>query len=409
MDYSKETIEKICKNLAKLLKEKGSEWKIQASYGKDRIFNDKGTIKNFKGAIFVLDSDDTKIMNFNPPPEIEDLVKKDSSYESKDGIWIILKALSPSKSSPSFETVSTKRNLIEEGGGDTLQTSSQLEQMSIRKLVEHLLNEAESFDALYGCLLAEMSKYPETEETKLASMELKNILETIEEDEESPKRSSSKTSPKTSPKTSSKRSPSPKQYIRDEIEETEQRIIKLKNQKKKLTDQTTIKKINSEIKELNDELDELREKLGFGHVSRKSNRKTFARSRMSRRRKLPRTSRSRRNVTKHGRSLKKKTCKRKSLKTGLKKRLFGSTIYGLQGGLQNGPIYPGVYPMSLNMKESYPNLFNVKRTYKLNEFGKPRTLNKTCGGCGDDESTSGDTSDYSGNTSDYSGDSGDSD
>jgi hypothetical protein len=37
--------------------------------------------------------------------------------------------------------------------------------------------------------------------------------------------------------------------------------------------------------------------------------------------------------------------------------------------MQSGPIYSGVYPMTLKVNETLPNLNNVTRSYSLNEFG----------------------------------------
>jgi hypothetical protein len=223
----------------------------------------------------------------------------------------------------------------------------------------------------------------------------------VHTEEEVPKRPRS-ASPKRSlsPKgEASPKSPSPNSKVaalEKKMEELELKMNNAKNEDAK----KGFKKLYDKAAQ---EYEAALEKLGFGRISRKSNRRPMrtrgkiinrrsSKRRSSKKKRLGalrRTSRGRRKYFEDLKSLKKTRLRRVSRRkvgrkaSGRRKASRGSrgrkashgrkgskrfgSIYGLQGGLDSGPVYSGVYPMTLNVKGSLPNLDNVQRTFNLNE------------------------------------------
>ncbi len=356
-------------------------------------FEDIGEVDDFTGVFFVQTINGEPVNFFNPPEELG--LEHDDSYGEHEGYW---KKFVPRE-------IKAARTLIETGISAP-KSSAELRSWDSRKISKYLLGEAENYEALYVCIIPQLENVG-TPEARIAIDQLTELMETktdpvprkhakvLKQDDEEEdvisqgmeRMSVKKSPPKPKTKVPSPKKPSPKKPSSPPKKDLAKFEKLITVYKKKLEDKqptaTVADSISRLAKELGIDDDELGDKYdfyGFGRSRlqpnrrksrRRSNRKvktmkmkmTMIKRRMSGvKRKVRRTS---------GKSLKKskrRTSKRKISKKLLKK-CFGSAIYGLQGGMQSGPIYQGVYPMTLKVNETLPNLNNVKRTYLLNEFG----------------------------------------
>ena len=376
---SSETLKKNALDMIRLLKENGiagkGEGQWRAGFKADPTtmnFEDKGEVDNFTGVFFVQVNNGEDDNFFEPPSELG--LEHDDSHGKLKGYW---KTFVP-------QEIKAVRTLVETGISAP-KSSSELRSWDSRKISKYLLGEADSYEALYACLISQLENVS-TPEAQNAIEQLTALMETTTvpvskkvlhvkdpEDELVRKMEALSVSPK-------RRSPSPKRHSPKGSPKADEKMNKLIDKyKKKLSakeDTATIadaiKRLAKELNLNSDYMEETYDFYGFGQ----SRLKPFRR--MSKRNKkfkmtTRRTSRFKRKIRRSGRSLKKNRRRTSKGKTNTKMRKnFGSSIYGLQGGLQNGPIYSGVYPMTLKVNETLPNLNNVKRTYALNEFGKPK-------------------------------------
>jgi hypothetical protein len=356
---------------------------VPSSEPKTRNFVDKGTIDDFYGTYFRLYGEDgTENNYFNPPSEIG--LEHDNLHGSTNGFW---KKYVPRE-------IKAVRTLVETGIAAP-KSSSELRSWDARKISKYLLGESENYEALYACIIAQLENV-HTDDARNAIEQLSTLLETttepvsrtkalhIDEDEEEisrgfesmnikPKaRAASPKTKATSPKT---KAASPKTGTNEKMDKLiEKYRAKLSNKESTASVADAIKRLAEELGLDSDFMEEQYDFYGFGRSRLKPFRRT-SRRRSNKKTKtlIHRTSKAKRKVRTSGGSLKKnkrRTSKRKTTKKLTKS--FGSSIYGLQGGMQNGPLYAGVYPMTLKVNETLPNLNNVKRTYTLNEFGSKK-------------------------------------
>ena len=393
---SPESLKKRAKDLMEDMKDSGLS--VGAGNGQWRtgfrpdpvtiVFGDVGEVDDFTGVFFAQTENGKLISYFNPPDELG--LEHDDRHGKHEGYW---KKFVPKE-------IKAVRTLVEPGISAP-KSSSELRTWDSRKISKYLLGEAENYEALYACIIAQLENVP-TAEAQTAIEQLTALMETttteepghktkmlqVEEDPDKLARgmegltvSKKKTPSPPKPKaTSPKATAGGSEKMKKLISMYNKKVEELANQDASTKDiEVKTKPIAVAIKRLADELGydddfmmENYEYLGFGRTrlkpyrrkSRRSNKKPKTMT-MTRR-----TSGVKRKVRTSGRSLKKNKRRTSRRKTSKKiKKSFGSSIYGLQGGMQNGPVYSGVYPMTLKVNESLPNLNNVKRTYALNEFG----------------------------------------
>jgi hypothetical protein len=380
------------KNLIVLMKAAGifggepGQWKAVAiQEPKSKDFADVGTIDEFKGTAFRLFGDEASTSDyFEPPSELG--LEHDDAYGKEEGFW---KKFVPKE-------IKAVRGLVETGISAP-KTSSELKSWDSRKISKYLLGEAENYEALYACIISQLENVP-TEEARNAIEQLNALMETttepvprtgksLDQDDEEEisrameslsmkkKKAASPPKPKVktpSPKVKAKTPSPPKRDLAklEKLIATYHQKVEAGQPTKAVAD--AIARLAKELGVTDDELAE-RDFYGFGRSSLQPNRRRSRRRSAKKTKKMARrTSKAKRKVRTSGQSLKKnkrRTSKHKTKKVSKFKKSFGSTIYGLQGGMQNGPIYKGVYPMTLKVNETLPNLNNVKRTYALNEFG----------------------------------------
>jgi hypothetical protein len=355
------------------------QWKVVVKSTPSLVeFVDIDPVENFIGSFFR--HSDGVSNYFNPPDELG--LVHDDSLGKHNGFW---KQFVPKE-------IQAVRGLPTSGGMSAPKSSAELRSWDSRRISKYLLGEAENYEALYACIISQLENVP-TNEAQLAIEQLTSLMETTtetvsrpkvlrvdDEDEISRKMEALKIKRGNSPKKPSPKKPSPKKPSPSSAGEDDEMIIEYEIKRKdfqkeliaarRAKDDKKIKYYAAEIKDVEEMLKQL--KLGFGRSRLKPNRRRKSRRTSHKRMTMMtrRTSRIKRKTVKSFRSLKKKIGKRTSRKK-LRKG-FGSSIYGLQGGMQSGPIFPGVYPMSLSVNETLPNLNNVKRSYSLNEFGKKR-------------------------------------
>ena len=413
------------KDIVQSLKDKGiygkdtkaeGEWWIAAAQGGEthKFVDRTAPIEHYIGVIFFTKEDGNIEKHFNPPHELN--LEHDSSQKKTQGFWV-------KKTAEKFEEDSHDRT-APEYDFTSVASTNELRSWDARKIAKFLLSESESYDALYACILSQLESVPGDRARQIAE-QLRNLMKSTagaktspgkkkkvvetEEGAKSPRRSPSprrppspkakSPSPKAKPKTPSPRSPkgdlSPGALERrEELAKLQKRLAAYNKgldkpgaDKEKIT--AAIKKLMKDIAAVEEDI----ETLGFGRISRKSNRRASkTKGKVSRRRSskkkrlglLRRTSKGHRKYFEDLKSLKKTRLRRVSRrkvgrvrkasggrkvsgrKGGRKVRRasrgrkgskrFGSTIYGLQGGLDSGTVYSGVYPISLNMQETLPNL-----------------------------------------------------
>jgi len=428
---SKEIIKDNWNLLKGLLKSEGiykkepGKWHLTVQTGEQQIFKDIGKITNYYGIVFKkivgIENDKEIYENyFRPPNEIN--VEHDDTYDTHVGIW---------KAQAQEPAHIVRPRAQQEHRAAGLKSSSELRALGAREIAKYLLDEADNYQPIYACIVEQLKGMDKSsKEIQTVTEQLDNLFRSTVEEEsgkegKKPKKTSP-TSPKTSPKTKPKKVSKPvismdvdeeallsdseakavaNPELQEEMEELETKIKAFKAQAKSATNPTAKATWKKRLAEAEKEYDELLRNLGFGRRRRKSNRRRQRKtSRRTSRHKRVKHRRSNRNLTrkglKTGRSLKKhrkRTSRKlnikgkgiKATRVSTKRKSFGSSIYGLQGGMQTGPIYSGVYPMTLTTKETLPNLFNVKRTYSLNEFGRGRGRRRVsfgkCGCAGDDD------------------------
>jgi len=384
---------------------------------KDQKFVDHPTIKDFVGVLFRTFENDEIKEYFNPPDELD--LTHDDDFPKNQGFW--KKAPAEKLEEEEFEMNPQEFDI------SGVSSTNEMRKWDARRLSKYLLKESETYDALYACLLAQL-KNVKSERAKEAAERLHKLMRsttsTEEEEEEERPRKRSPSPKKRSP--SPQRKPS-KPIVMEEEEEEE--TVRAKSPPrgsppKGSSTPPDIKDLKELINDYNEAVDNDDEKLakrlraaikaaaedlkidkptlkkygflGFGKFSRKSNRRAMGRAtRRSRKRNskkrgskvrrgsilkrlgvVRRTSKIRRKYFKDAKSIKKnrkhRVSSRKasgrrgrkiSRKLSRKLNRFGSSIYGLQ----SGPIYSGVYPMSLKVRGSLPNLDNVQRDFQLGE------------------------------------------
>lgn len=370
---------------AKIFGGEPGQWKAVAiTESKSKDFVDVGTIDAFTGTFFRLFGEGNSTSDyFEPPSELG--LERDNSYGEEMGFW---KKYVPKE-------IKAVRTLVETGISAP-KSSSELRSWDSRKISKYLLGEADNYEALYACIIQQLENVP-TDEARNAIEQLTALIETTTEpvskstkvlkvdDEEEISRRMEKmaVTKKPSPKKPSPKKPSPKAKsppkAADKLAKLEKLLatFKQKAEKKESTVSiaNTITRLAEELGFDEDYMGDNYDFYGFGRSRLQPNRRQ-SRRRSNKKMKtlIHRTSKMKRKVRKSGRSLKKNKRRTSRQKTGKKpskfKKSFGSSIYGLQGGMQNGPVYAGVYPITLKVNETLPNLNNVKRTYSLNEFGK---------------------------------------
>jgi hypothetical protein len=367
-------------------KEPGKWVAVTIAEAKPRQFVDHAAINDFYGVVFRYNEEDgSSSDHFNPPAELN--LEHDDIYGKNKGFWKKFVA----------KEIKAVRTLVETGISAPV-TSSSLRSWDSKKISKYLLGEAENYEALYACIVAQLENVP-TNEARNAIEQLTALMETttepvqktqkslqIDDDEdELVKKMQAVNIKKPSPK---KRSPSPKrsspegkpntteQQLTEQYERLSSEKDEAESKLSKTNSEGLRKILTKKIENLNDKLSKLEsdmEKLGFGRSRLKPYRRKSRRMSNKKMKLLTRrTSKVKAiiKVRKSRRSLKKN--KRRTSKSKKLKKSFGSTIYGLQGGMQSGPIYDGVYPMTLKVNETLPNLNNVKRSYTLNEFGRKK-------------------------------------
>ena len=329
---------------------------------------------------------------------------------------IVVKKTSPKKlitspkkliTSPKKKKVDLIEKITDEGARDydftSVTSTSELRDWDPRKISKYLLNESPSYEALLACIITQLDRVG-GEEAKTASQQLYTLMKTTtDEAPKSPRISprKNKTTPiKTkspSPKLISRsksKSPSPKlkspglsktttmspSSMEKELERIAETISSNEEKLKTTTNNVARNIILKRIKELEEKQNELFNKLGFGRTRLQSNRRHNRVRKISKRVSLKKISRRRtpRKRTSRKRAFKRRTSKVSKLqrkkktsrarakllrRKSKKSKKFGSVIYGLQ----DGPAYTGVYPMTLDVIGTPPNLFNVKRTFSLGE------------------------------------------
>lgn len=371
------------------------QWKAVAKPNPGRVeFVDHAPVEDFTGSVFRLyDEDGGQSDYFEPPAELG--LEHDDSKGKNKGFW---KKFVPKE-------IKAVRTLVETGISAP-KSSSELRSWDSRKISKYLLGEAENYEALYACIIAQLENVP-TAEAQTAIEQLTALMETtteplsktgktgkvlkVEEGIEeisrgmeglgvsgkkpSPPKPKAKVPSPPKPKTPPKAVSPPKKDLAklEKLIATYQSKLAAKQPTAAIAD--AISRLAKELGVSDDELGDKYDFYGFGRsrlkpYRRKSRRRSTKKAKMMTRR----TSKAKRKVRTSGKSLKKsgkRTSRRKSgRKLSKLKKSFGSSIYGLQGGMQSGPVYSGVYPMTLKVSESLPNLNNVTRSYALNEFGK---------------------------------------
>ncbi len=301
------------------------------------------------------------------------------------------KRKSPKRKSPKRRSRSPKRVTRTKTETGSVYSSSTLRTWDAPQIASFLMNEAESYEAVLECVLREVQQKEGTE-AKAVAESIKKIIGSIgvgpdlgvaskgeiDEDEEEYEEEFQVT--RTSPK---QRSPSPKKSEgdKDKFEELMEKYHKKAKEKKptaSLVDKLTrmAEKLRIDEETLEDEYDFY----GFGRASRKSNRRKFSRRKGKRRvgKKVRRKS-ALRKTRKFSKAKKVYHRPRKALRS----RTFGSPFAaGSSGsiyGLQDGPVWPGVFPMGLNVRGAGANILNVERGYRL--FGaKSRTRKRRYSG-----------------------------
>lgn len=397
----------LMKNLGIFGKDEG-KWSAGIKLSPSEMqFADEGLMNDFQGVFFGRSNNGVTEFYYNPPHELK--LEHDDDYDENIGIWkkAVPKAIQAAKST---------RTLVETGISAP-KSSSELRSWDSRKISRYLLGEAENYEALYACIIAQLENV-DSAEARNAIDQLTALMETTTEsvpktkkavkkyDEDdlanqmsamsmkakarspSPKKSSPKARSPSPKKSSPKKSSPLKGGATEEqlVEQYERLSAEKDDVEKKLSSTASAlvrKKLNERIAKLNIQISEivdLMNKLGFGRTRLQANRRMSRRRSMKKTRKTSRRTskiKTKRKARRSGRSMKRnkrrtsksKIIKKGIIKKGILKKGFGSTIYGLQGGMQNGPIYPGVYPMTLKVNEALPNLNNVKRTYSVNGFG----------------------------------------
>jgi hypothetical protein len=341
-------------------------------------FEDIGTIDNFTGNFFVKVINGRDVYYFNPPGELG--LEHDDSYDSDQGYW----------KKQVLREIKAARNLVD-SGISAPKSSSELRSWDSHKISKYLLGEAENYEVLYACIISQLRNV-NTNEAQTAIEQLTELMETKTDPVQRTKKSSKvdegdidelakgfenmNTKPRQKIDSPKKPSSPPKKASPKGSEKMDKLIAKYKQRVLEKGDTATmadaIKRLGAELGFNSEYMEDKYDFYGFGRSRHQPNR------RKSRRRsnkkvktmmmKMRRTSGVKRKVRRtSGKSLKKnkhRTSRKKSTK-----KSFGSTIYGLQGGMQNGPIYKGVFPMTLKVNETLPNLNNVKRSFSLNEFG----------------------------------------
>jgi len=377
-----------------------AEWKIMGvPKPLPKSFEDHATVDNFYGVIFKRDN-----LNHFYPPSGSGLVH-DDRYPKNAGFWkedsVVMRA--------------TTRTLVEHGR-TAPKSSDELRGWSSAELARILL-EGANLAEIIACLSSQLYNVKD-EQAQDALRQLTNLMETTSEHVErpakgsksksaeesleesfqglsvqTPKKMSPKAKPKSPPKSPPRAKSPPKSSGNPNSNSAkEAELVKLMArynkmvQEKKSTQNIadSIKRLAAELGHDDDYMADKHDFYGFGRSGlkplrrRMSRRLSFKRTKML----LRRTSGHKKRRPSRRRSLKKmmkRTSKKKSGKPSRPtkfKKSFGSSIYGLQGGLQSGPVYSGVYPMTLRVNESFPNLNNVKRTYALNEFGTKKLRRK---------------------------------
>jgi hypothetical protein len=354
------------------------QWRaIPISEPESENFEDEGQMNDFTGVLFMQGSDKF----YNAPEELG--VERNSN-----GTWSKFVA-------PEIRAAKGIRTDIETGISAP-KSSSELRSWDSRKISKYLLGEAENYEALYACIIAQLENVP-TDEARNSIEQLHALMETItepvsktkkvlevqDEEEELSKAMEKMTvtkkkvaSPKAKPK-----SPSPKKPVSPPKKDLAKLEKLIATYKKKLEEKQptasvadAIARLAKELGVSDDDLGDNYDFYGFGRSRLQANRRKSRRRSTKKVKKMThRTSKAKRKVRTSGRSMKRNKRRTSKQKTGKKlskfKKSFGSAIYGLQGGMQNGPIYSGVYPMTLKVNSALPNLNNVKRSFSLNEFG----------------------------------------
>jgi hypothetical protein len=365
-------------------KEPGQWMAVAIQEGKAKDFADVGAVDKFRGTFFRLFGEEGSSSDyFEPPSELG--LEHDDAYGKEEGFWKKFVA----------KEIKAVRGLPESGIAAP-KSSSELKSWDPRKISKYLLGEAENYEALYACIISQLENVP-TEEARAAIEQLNALMETttesvprtskkIDQDEEEEEISRSmeglsmkkKPSPP-KPKAKTPSPPKPKAKTPSPPKKDLAKLEKLITAYKKKLDEKqptatiadAISRLAKELDVTDDELGDNYDFYGFGRSRLQANRRRSRRRSAKKTKKTTRrTSKAKKRVRTAGRSLKKNKRRTSKHKTAKKfKKSFGSSIYGLQGGMESGPIFKGVYPMTLKVNETLPNLNNVKRTYALNEFG----------------------------------------
>ncbi len=383
------------------------KWKaLPKVSGGPHNFKDKGNVESYYGTVFRLGTQNDKYEDYFYPPAELNLVH-DDLYPKEQGVWVSKQA----------KIMKVSRD-VQESAIAPPTSSAELRSWDTRKISKFLLSEAESYEALYACIISQL-EHAKTDQAALAISQIRKLLqaqpnvpidnEYIKEREidhkiYDTKRKEERVIHQEEEEEEEEEEGEEEGLTEDQIEqeydELTNQLEKLKIEVKELSGlkkKTTSGKI-ARIETRLEELEELSEKFGFGRARLQSNRgrrtskmKRTSRKKMSRK-KMSRTKRtSKKNLAilnrnsrlkrmsrsnkkfkrvsrrtsgkklqhKRNRRSLKKTIKRR---TSLKTRNFGSEIYGLQGGNLS---YPGVQPMHLEVPNELPNLDNVVRNYTV--------------------------------------------
>lgn len=348
-------------------------------------FTDEGTINNFVGVFFKNSNGDY----YNLPPELENsfnMRRHDDGTISVNPVQVFREPEHQQANVPMRHGMQAPASIEEMRNWDT------------RRISNYLLNETENYQALYACIIAQL-RNDDSPAANTAIQQLSALMNTesgIEHRHEgldtkfaemdlSEKRG--RGSPKKGSPTSTRKRPTESRMSQPSATSSEEklrRLIDMYTEALNKKDERTVMALTDSINRLGNQLgiDFSTEGMkwgyfGFGRSSLQPNRRRrrgskLAGRRMSRLRRRRVARRMSMSVAKRGvRRVARRTSRRVARRTS--RRGFGSTIYGLQGG---GSSYNGVNPMSFKVSETLPNLNNVVRTYKLNEFGKIRSRSR---------------------------------